>query len=38
MEKADASEIDISQEILDELMRNLEKLEASTDLEGTAVV
>ncbi len=38
MEKADFSEIDISQEILDELMRNLEKLEASTDLEGTAVV
>ena len=35
MEKA---EIEISQEILDELMRNLEKLEASTDLEGTAVV
>jgi len=38
MEKADTSEIDISQEILDELMRNLEKLEVSTDLEGTAVV
>ena len=38
MDKAKESEIDISQEILDELMRNLENLEASTDLEGTAVV
>ncbi len=38
MEKAKDSEIDISQEILDELMRSLERLEASTDLEGTAVV
>ncbi|MFX1596681.1 MAG: roadblock/LC7 domain-containing protein, partial [Promethearchaeota archaeon] len=38
MEKAKDTEIEISQEILDELMRNLEKLEASTDLEGTAVV
>ncbi|KKN44641.1 hypothetical protein LCGC14_0691170 [marine sediment metagenome] len=38
MEKVKNSEIDISQEILDELMRSLERLEASTDLEGTAVV
>lgn len=38
MEKVKDSEIDISQEILDELMRSLERLEASTDLEGTAVV
>ncbi|TFF95258.1 MAG: hypothetical protein EU544_03155 [Promethearchaeota archaeon] len=33
-----ASEIDIPQDILDKLMRNLENLESSTDLEGTAVV
>jgi len=32
------NEIDVSQEILDELMRNLEELESSTDLEGTAIV
>ena len=38
MEKLNDSEIDISQEILDELMRSLERLENSTDLEGTAVV
>lgn len=38
MEKAKDSEIDISQEILDELMRALEQLESSTDLEGTAIV
>ncbi len=38
MEKAEDSEIEISQDILDELMRALERLEASTDLEGTAVV
>ena len=38
LEKAEDSEIEISQEILDELMRALERLEASTDLEGTAVV
>jgi len=38
LEKVKNSEIDISQEILDELMRSLERLEASTDLEGTAVV
>ncbi|MEE9378458.1 MAG: roadblock/LC7 domain-containing protein [Candidatus Lokiarchaeia archaeon] len=38
IEQAKDSEIDISQDILDELMRALERLEASTDLEGTAVV
>ncbi len=38
MEKAKNSEIEISQDVLDELMRNLEKLENSTDLEGSAVV
>lgn len=38
LEKVKNSEIDISQDILDELMRSLERLEASTDLEGTAVV
>ncbi|MFX1239332.1 MAG: roadblock/LC7 domain-containing protein [Promethearchaeota archaeon] len=31
-------EINVSQDILDELMRNLEDLESSTDLEGTAIV
>jgi len=38
LEKAKDSEIEISQEILDELMRALEQLESSTDLEGTAIV
>jgi len=38
MERIHTSEIDIDQEILDELMRNLEQLESSTDLEGTALV
>ncbi len=38
LEKAKNSEIEISQDVLDELMRNLEKLENSTDLEGSAVV
>jgi len=38
LEKANDSEIEISQEILDELMRGLERLENSTDLEGSAVV
>lgn len=38
MEGIHTSEIDIDQEILDELMRNLEQLESSTDLEGTALV
>ena len=31
-------EIDVSQDMLDEIMRSLEELESSTDLEGTAVV
>ncbi len=38
MEKAKDSEFEISQQILDELMRTLEQLESSTDLEGTAIV
>ena len=38
IEKAKDSEIEISQPILDELMRTLEALESSTDLEGTAIV
>jgi predicted regulator of Ras-like GTPase activity (Roadblock/LC7/MglB family) len=38
LEKAGESEIEISQQILDELMRALEQLESSTDLEGTAIV
>lgn len=38
MEKAKESEIEISQQILDELMKALEQLESSTDLEGTAIV
>ncbi|MFX1278377.1 MAG: roadblock/LC7 domain-containing protein [Promethearchaeota archaeon] len=38
MENVKDSEIEISQEILDELMRSLEHLESSTDLEGTAIV
>lgn len=38
MEKAKDTEIDISQDILDDLMRSLELLESSTDLEGTAIV
>ena len=38
LEKAKESEINISQDILDELMRALEQLESSTDLEGTAIV
>ncbi len=38
MEQAKDSEIEISQDILDELMRSLELLESSTDLEGTAIV
>ncbi|MHA1283846.1 MAG: roadblock/LC7 domain-containing protein [Promethearchaeota archaeon] len=33
-----SQEITIPQEILDELMRKLEKLESGTDLEGTALV
>ena len=31
-------EIDVSQDMLDEIMRSLEELEGSTDLEGTAIV
>ena len=38
MEKARESEIEISQQVLDELMRALEQLESNTDLEGTAIV
>ncbi len=38
LEKAKDTEIDISQDILDDLMRSLELLESSTDLEGTAIV
>jgi hypothetical protein len=38
LKKAQDSEIEISQEILDELMRAVEQLESSTDLEGTAIV
>ena len=34
----DNSELDIDQEILADLMRSLETLESSTDLEGTAIV
>ena len=38
MEKTKESEIEISQQTLDELMRTLEILESSTDLEGSAIV
>ena len=38
IEKAEDFEIEISQQILDELMRTLEVLESSTDLEGSAIV
>jgi len=38
MSRNELKEIDVNQEILDEIMRNLEKLESSTDLEGTAIV
>ncbi|MHA1913289.1 MAG: roadblock/LC7 domain-containing protein [Promethearchaeota archaeon] len=38
MEKAKGFEIEVDQQILDELMRALENLESSTDLEGTALV
>ena len=38
MERIKPTEINIDQEILAELMRNLEQLESSTDLEGTAIV
>ena len=38
MEKVKEPEFEISQQILDELMKALEQLESSTDLEGTAIV
>jgi len=38
MEKIEASEINIDPKILAEIMQNLEKLESSTDLEGSAIV
>lgn len=38
IQKGKDSEIEISQPILDDLMRTLERLESSTDLEGTAIV
>ena len=38
MSKIKDSELDVSQEILDDLMRALESLESSTDLEGTAII
>ena len=38
MEDFHSSEINIDQEILADLMRKLENLESSTDLEGTALV
>ena len=38
MEKIEASEINIDPEILGVIMQNLEKLESSTDLEGSAIV
>jgi predicted regulator of Ras-like GTPase activity (Roadblock/LC7/MglB family) len=38
MEKIRPPEINIDRELLAEIMRNLEKLESSTDLEGSAIV
>ena len=38
MSKIKDSELNVSQEVLDELMRALEALESSTDLEGTAII
>jgi len=38
MEKFRPPEINIDRELLAELMRNLEELESSTDLEGSAIV
>jgi len=38
MEKIEASEINIDPEILGHIMQSLEKLESSTDLEGSAIV
>ncbi len=38
MEKIQTPKINIDRELLGEIMRNLEKLESSTDLEGSAIV
>jgi len=38
LEKIETSEINIDPEILGEIMQSLEKLESSTDLEGSAIV
>lgn len=38
MEKIRPPEINIDRDLLAEIMRNLEKLESSTDLEGSAIV
>ncbi|MBY8987575.1 MAG: roadblock/LC7 domain-containing protein, partial [Candidatus Lokiarchaeota archaeon] len=38
MEKIHPPEINIDRELLSEIMRNLEQLESSTDLEGSAIV
>jgi predicted regulator of Ras-like GTPase activity (Roadblock/LC7/MglB family) len=38
MERIRSSELDIDPDILADLMKNLEQLESSTDLEGTAIV
>ncbi|MHA1350355.1 MAG: roadblock/LC7 domain-containing protein [Promethearchaeota archaeon] len=38
MEKIQTSEINIDRELLAEIMRSLEQLESSTDLEGSAIV
>jgi len=38
LEKVEESKFEISQQIKDELMRALEQLESSSDLEGTAIV
>jgi predicted regulator of Ras-like GTPase activity (Roadblock/LC7/MglB family) len=38
MERIEATEIEINKDVLAELMKFLENLESSTDLEGTAIV
>lgn len=38
MERIEATEIEINKDVLAELMKFLESLESSTDLEGTAIV
>ena len=38
MEKIHAPKINIDRDLLSEIMRNLEQLESSTDLEGSAIV